>query len=120
MEKKDNEDNLLQDDILYKFNREILLNKNKSEIISALKSINQVCELKIFRKKSATLSDNDSLNKFEIPYYSSIFAKNSIKLAVRSSNYNKQNALNTMFNKSKKKLLDFLSQAHSTNDENGK
>jgi len=88
-DKKENEDYLEKDDILYKFNHESLVNKNKREIISALKSINQVCELKVIRKAVSFQTKLDDCNHDDtkIPYHNEIFAKNSIKLPVRSSHY---------------------------------
>ena len=107
------DDHLTAGDILYKFNHESLVNKSKHELISAFQSINQVCELKVIRK---LLNSNTNTSKNEIPYHNEIFAKNSIKLAVRSSNYEQPGILSSKRAKSRRKLADMLNNS----DENGK
>lgn len=111
---EENEDHLTAGDILYKFNRECLMNKKKSELISALQSINQVCELKVIRKLNYK---SPKFKTEETPYdYNDIFARNSIKLTMRSSNYEHPGALHARRIRSRSKLIDILDKS----DENGK
>ena len=91
------------------------MNKSKNELIAALKTINQVCELKVIRKAVSFQTEyNDDkqrrCSEKKIPYHNEIFAKNSIKLPVKSCHYH--NKISSKYTKNINKKLTFT-------DENG-
>ncbi len=82
-------------------------------MISAFESINQVIELKVIRK---LFNSNVSPCKNEIPNCNEIFAKHSIKLPVRSSNYEQPVVLGTKRDKFGRMINEILNNS----DEKGK
>lgn len=108
------EEELVDGDILYMLNEHSLHNKTKNDILDKFKSINQISELKILRKLK--IFETKTNNPDGIPYYNGVFAKNSIKLAMRSSNYEQSNVIAfNKYNKSRKKLFDFINKSEEFN-----
>lgn len=74
------DDHLKKNDILYNINGEQLLYKNKFDLCSMLSSLGGIAEVTVLRKSPGQLFNTSD---YEVPYYNSIFAQNSIKLAMR-------------------------------------
>jgi hypothetical protein len=75
------EDHLQIGDIIYNINGEYY--KNRFDIISKLSSLSGIAEINVLRKSNGISCCFGGSTLDEIPYCNSIFAQNSIKLAMR-------------------------------------